>query len=150
MSQPVGKLTFRCPYCDQKLSFLDGTVVKLVGRLHAEHFSCKTMFYIPAVLGQYGAIVGEGVRLEEGVKVDFECVNGACKRSLNAAYDDNLAELKMADAEGNEFAVVFNRIYGKRSTFIIDVKNTDVVESYGEHATDYFMTFEKKLNFFGS
>ena len=62
MSGITGKLLFSCPHCGQKLSFLDGTLVKLAGRLHAESFSCKTMFYIPAKLGAYGAIVGEGVQ----------------------------------------------------------------------------------------
>ena len=148
--KPEGKLTFRCPYCSQKLSFLDGSIVKLTGRLRADTFSCKTLFYIPAMLGEYGAIVGEGVRIQEGAKVDFECINGACKRSLTSSYDDNLAELRMVDEAGREFAVAFNRIYGRRSTYLIDIKSTEVVESYGEHAEEFALTFSKKLNFFGA
>jgi hypothetical protein len=147
---PKGKVTFRCPYCSQKLSFLDGSMVKLAGRLHADTFSCKTMFYIPATLGEYGAIVGEGVRLEDGAVVEFECINGACKQSLTSRYDDNLAEIRMVDESGQEFAVAFNRIYGRRATFLIDIKRTSVLESYGEHAAEYALTFEKRLNYFGS
>jgi len=141
---------FACPHCNQKLSFLDGTVVKLVGRLHSEHFSCKTMFYIPAQLGHYGAIVGEGVRIRDGAKVDFECINGACKHSFTSSYDDNLAEIKMLDKDGTEYVVAFNRIFGRRATFLIDVKKASVVESFGDHCKEYAFNFDKKLNFFGS
>ena len=144
------KQRFYCPYCNHKLSFLDGTIVKLAGRLHAEKFSCKVMFYIPAELGQYGAIVGEGVQLREGAKVEFECLNGACKENFTTAYDDNLAEIKMVDAEGREYIVVFSKIYGKKSTFLIDLKKRELLKSYGEHSEEYASEFEKPLNFFGS
>jgi hypothetical protein len=131
------------------MSFLSGTLIKIAGRLHAEFFSCKAMFYIPAELGEYGAIVGEGVRIRDGAKVDFECINGKCKRSFTSSYDDNLAEIKMVDDDGTEYVVVFNRIYGRRATFLIDIKEASLVESYGEHAEEYAFNFEKKLNFFG-
>lgn len=145
-----GKQKFYCPFCDQKLSFLDGTIIKMVGRLHAETFSCKAMFYIPAELGQYGAIVGEGVRLREGARVEFECINGACKENFTTAYDDNLAEIKMTDAEGRDYVVVFNKIYGRRSTFLIDLKKRSLLKSYGEHSEEFAPDFDKPLNFFGS
>ncbi len=150
MYQPQGKLTFFCPHCAQKLSFLDGTVIKLVGRLHAESFSCKTMFYIPAKLGQYGAIVGEGVRIRDGARVEFECSNGACKHDLTSARDESLAEVRMRDAAGHQFVVLFNKVYGRRSTFLIDVELKELVGSYGEHAVDYAAGFDKPRNFFGS
>ena len=139
-----------CPVCDQKLSFLGGTIIKMVGRLHAETFSCKAMFYVPAELGQYGAIVGEGARLKEGAKVEFECINGACKENFTSAYDDDLAEIKMIDPEGREFVVVFNKIYGRRSTFVVDLKKKSLLKSYGEHSNDFEPDFDKPLNFFGS
>ena len=149
MSEPTGKSTYLCPYCSQKLSFLDGTIIKLVGRLHADTFSCKTMFYISARLGQYGAVVGEGLRLKEGAVVEFECINGACKKNFTAAYDDNLAEIKMVDQNGQEYAVIFNKIFGKQSTFLVDLKEKKLVKSFGEHVHQYHQDFDIPKNFFG-
>jgi hypothetical protein len=143
------KHTFRCPHCGQKLSFLDGNIVKLVGRLHGDNFSCKTMFYVPANLGEYGAIVGEGVRLQDGARVEFECISGACKANLTSAFDQDLAEVKMVREDGKEFAVVFNKTYGRHSTFLVDVTEKALVESYGEHAGQFQPDFDKPINFFG-
>lgn len=149
MSNPVGKRTFICPYCNQKLSFLDGTLIKMMGRLHAETFSCKTMIYIPAQLGHYGAIVGEGVRMKEGAKIEFECINGSCKRNFTTEYDKHLAEIKMVDSEEKEFVVVFNKTFGKNSTFLVDYKARKLVTAYGEDADDFTLDFDKPINFFG-
>ena len=149
MTEAAVKSTYSCPYCGQKLSFLDGTIVKLVGRLRGENFSCKTMFYVPAGLGEYGAIVGEGVRVQDGARVQFECINGACKHDLTAAYDEDLAEVKMVREDGREFAVVFSKVYGRHSTFVVDVKEKTLVESFGEHASQYSPDFDKPVNFFG-
>ena len=150
MTQPQGKRTYLCPHCGQKLSFLDGTVIKLVARLHAEHFSCRTMVYIPAELGKYGLIVGEGVRIREGAKLDLECVSGTCKRSFTAAYDDALAEIKMVDEAGHTFVVAFDRVYGTHATFLIDLEEDALVRSWGEDQGSHYLDFGKNLNFFGS
>ena len=149
MFEPKGKLLYFCPYCNQKLSFLDGTAIKMVGRLHAPTFSCKTMIYISARLGQYGAIVGEGLRINEGAVVEFECINGACKRNFTSAYDVGLAEIKMVDDAGQDYVVVFNKTFGRRSTFLVDLRERTLVSSFGEHANEDAPDFGKALNFFG-
>ena len=128
--EPQGKQTFYCPHCRQKLSFLDGTIVKMVGRLNATTFSCKTMMYYPGRLGQYGVIVGEGVRIYEGAKIELECINTACKQNFSAPYNDDLAEILMEDEKGNEFKVVFNKIYGKGSTFVLDMQAKKVTKLF--------------------
>ena len=149
MPEPRGKLSFFCPHCNQKLSFLDGTVIKMIGRLHAESFSCSTMFYLPAALGQYGAIVGEGVRIRYGARVDFECINRACSRKFTTSYDDDLAEIKLVDEGGAEFVVVFSRVFGRRATYLVDFREHTLVESFGEHAPDLDLDFDRPVNFFG-
>lgn len=149
MAEPRGKFTFFCPHCNQKLSFLDGTVVKMIGCLHAESFSCTTMLYLPAKLGQYGAIVGEGVRIRDGARVEYECINRACARKFTTSYDDDLAEIKMVDEAGAEFAVAFSRVFGRRATFLVDFKEHTLVESFGEHAPDLDLDFDQPVNFFG-
>ena len=148
--EPQGKLTFYCPFCGQKLSFLEGTLVKLVGRLHATTFSCQTMFYISAKLGQYGCIVGEGVRVYDGAKVEFECVNHACRKNFTSPFNDDLAEIRMKDEDGREFKVVFNKIFGKRSTFLLDMEEQKIVETYGSDSEEYSRDPEnRRRNFFG-
>ena len=145
-----GKMTFTCPKCGQKLSFLDGSIIKLVGRLKATTFSCKTMFYFSATLGQHGCIVGEGVRVKDGAKVELECLNVLCKQNLTAPYNDELAELKGTDEAGNEFKVVFSKIYGKDSTFVLDMQAKKVTASYGENKDTIFADIhERRRNFFG-
>jgi hypothetical protein len=145
-----GKMTFSCPHCGQKLSFLDGAIIKMVGRLKATTFSCKTMFYFSATLGQHGCIVGEGVRVFDGAKVEYECINHACKRNLTAPYNDELAEIIGTDEAGNEFRVVFNKVYGKDSTFVLDMQARKVTASYGGDKDVIFSdVHERRRNFFG-
>lgn len=148
--EPQGKLTFYCPFCGQKLSFLDGMLIKMVGRLHATTFSCKTMFYFSAQLGQYGCIVGEGVRVYDGAKVEYECINHACKKNFTSPNNEDLAEIRMKDGEGKEFKVVFNKVYGKRSTFLLDMEDRALVESFGVDKEEYISDpDDRNRNFFG-
>jgi hypothetical protein len=148
--EPQGKMTFYCPYCGQKLSFLEGTLIKMVGRLHATTFSCKTMFYFSAQLGQYGCIVGEGVRVYDGAKVEYECINTACKKNFTSPHNDELAEISATDEDFKEFKVVFNKVFGKRSTFLLDMAQSKLVESFGVDKDDYISDpEERRRNFFG-
>jgi hypothetical protein len=145
-----GKHTYFCPHCGEKLSFLDGTIVKMDGVLESESFTVRTQFFLPARLGHYGAIVAGNVKIEEGTKVEFHCFNPACNASFTSTYDDDLAEVRMVDADGQEYVVVFNRIFGNRCTFVVNWSESKLVNSFGEHADDYLDTFERPLNFFGA
>ncbi len=148
--EPQGKMTFYCPFCGQKLSFLEGMLIKMVGRLHATTFSCKTMFYFSAQLGQYGCIVGEGVRVHDGAKVEFECINNACKKSFTSPHNDDLAEIRMKDEAGHDFKVVFNKIFGKRSTFLLNLEDRELVDAFGVDKDEYMQDpADRARNFFG-
>jgi hypothetical protein len=46
--------------------------------------------------------------------------------------------------------VVFNKVYGRRATFVVDWKERKLVDTYGEHAGRYAATFERTLNYFGA
>lgn len=150
MSQDRGKQTFYCPKCGAKLSFLDGTVVKLQGKLQAPDFSVQTQFFFPAKLGQYGAIVSGPVTLKEGARVEFFCPNPKCGVDFTAAYNPDLSEIRMVDERGGEFVVVFHKIYGKKATFVVDRAQNKLVQKYGEDADDLADAFERPLNFFGA
>ncbi len=148
--EPQGKLTFFCPKCQQKLSFLEGTVIKMIGRLHAPTFSCQTYIYVPAKLGQHGAIIGEGVSLEEGAMVELECINAACAHNFTTPYNAELAEIAMVDAGETPFKVVFNKVWGKHTTFVLDMRSKTVIQHFGEDAEGFFASEEERgRNFFG-
>ena len=142
--------TFFCPYCNEKLSFLDGTIVKLEGVLSCETFSVRTQLFFPAKLGQYGAIIAGNVQVKEGAKVEFLCPAPACRANFTASYNHDLAEIRMVDESNREFVVVFNKIYGRRATFLVDRAEKKLVDTYGEHAGTYAETFERPLNYFGA
>lgn len=140
---------FYCPFCNEKLSFLDGSIVKMRGTLRSSKFDVVTNFYIPGQLGQYDALLEGDITLRDGVKVDFSCINPKCHRSFTTHYDDDLSEIKMIDDDGHEYLVVFNRIYGKHSTFVVDYKKKELESSFGEDREGYIHDFDKEGNFFG-
>ena len=125
-------------------------LIKMVGRLHATTFSCKTMFYFSAVIGQHGCIVGEGVRVHDGAKVEFECINGGCKQNFTASFNEELAEIEGEDEAGNTYKVVFNKIYGKESTYVLDMEAKRVVQTSGAAIGTIFTDpADRSRNFFG-
>lgn len=145
-----GKQTFYCPHCGEKLSILDGTIVKLNGELKNGKFSVRTPVYLPARLGHYGAIIAGEIKLSEGAKVEFYCPNPNCNANFTSGYNDDLAELRMVDGNGKDFIVVFNKIFGHQSTFLLDSRESQLVSVYGDHAGQYRDAFSRRLNFFGA
>ena len=140
---------YYCPYCNQKLSFLEGTIIKMLGHLKSDKFEVYTIFYIPGALGQYDAIIEGNVICKDGVKVDFLCINPKCQKSFTTKYDNDLAEIKMIDDDSHEYVMVFNRIYGRHSTFIVDYKRKELTGSFGEDKGNYIRDFDRPVNFFG-
>ncbi|MDZ7318169.1 MAG: hypothetical protein ONB11_03380 [candidate division KSB1 bacterium] len=141
---------FYCPYCNEKLSYFDGTVIKMKGVIASESCECVANFYLPGGIGKYGCIVDDHLVLKDGAKVEFRCPNPKCDHSFTSHYDDDLAEIKMMDDDGHEYVVVFNRIYGVHSTFVIDFKRKKLAGSYGEDKHGYLHDFDRPVNFFGS
>ena len=150
MSQDSEKRTFYCPYCHEKLSFLNGTIIKMDGVLHAETFSARTQFYFPAKIGEYGVIIGGTVEIREGTKVEFHCFNPTCNKNFTTTYNHDLAEIRMIDGARREYVVIFNKVFGKKATFVMDLAEKTLVSSHGEHADHYDETFERPMNFFGA
>jgi len=140
---------FFCPHCNQELTCLDGQQIKIRGVLTAPKFTVATTFYLPAKLGVYGTTVEGEIELKEGATIDFQCINQACHHSFTTPYDNDLSEIKMVEEDGREEAVVFNRIYGRQSTFVVDYKQKKVIMAFGEDKDLYADEFEKQLNYFG-
>lgn len=120
------------------------------GVLSCDTFECYANFYLPGAIGKYGSIVDDHVKLKNGAKVEFRCPNPRCDRSYTTHYDNDLAEIKMIDDDGHEYVVVFNRIYGIHSTFVVDYKKKQLESSYGEDRDTYSPDFDKPVNFFGA
>jgi hypothetical protein len=120
------------------------------GVLSSDTFECTANFYLPGAIGKYGSIVDEHLKLKDGAKVEFRCPNSKCDRNFTAHYDNDLAEIKMIDDDGHEYVVVFNRIYGVHSTFVVDFKKKRLEGSFGEDKNEYLRDFEKSVNFFGA
>jgi len=150
MAGDKARRVFYCPYCNEKLSFLDGSMIKMDGELGAETFSVRTQFFFPAALGQYGAIIAGNVQVKEGAKVELFCPAPRCAANFTAAYNHELAEIRMLDQSKREYVVVFHKTYGRRATFLVDRSASKLVDSFGEHADSYVETFERPLNFFGA
>ena len=147
---PQGKLTFFCPVCREKLSFLDGTIIKLRGRLHATTFSCDTMFYFAAALGTHGCIVGEGVKVFPGARIEFECANPACRHNFTTEKNAELAEIACTDESGVDFKVAFSKVFGKDATFVLDVQRKELVQTFGGSADEILHDPNDKMHsFFG-
>ncbi|MBW2366787.1 MAG: hypothetical protein JRH15_02765 [Deltaproteobacteria bacterium] len=140
---------YYCPYCDEDLTHLNGMVLKLKGVLDSDHFKCSSNFFLPAAVGVYGVITENHLTLKDGAIIDFCCPNPKCDHSFTTSYDEDLANVKMVDDDGTERVVVFNRIYGKQSTFVVDFKEKKVENAYGADQENYIREFDKPINFFG-
>ncbi len=139
--------TFYCPYCDQKLTVLDGSAIHFVGLIKTREFECSATFLLPSALGIYDTFTDSSIKVKEGTKVDFRCPK--CNDSFTSSYDDDLAEIKMIDDDEHEYVAIFNRIYGKHSTFLADYQKKNIKNSFGEDKDDYIHGFDKPVNFFG-
>ena len=142
-------MKFYCPFCDEDLSVLDNTLVRMNGTLMSDMFSVTTTFHLPAELGKYGYRVEGEIVLKEGACVDFGCHNPDCGRSFTTHYNDDLSEIKMVDDNGIEEYVAFFRIFGKRGTFVLDRRMNIILKSFGDEALDFLKEAEKSINFFG-
>lgn len=124
-----------CPFCRKALLNEDGLLVRLNGWLHAPLFSCKTSFALPATPGEYGSIIGEGVQLREGARVEFECPHADCRHGFASKQHGDLAAISLLRGE-HEFTLLFNKVHGCQSTFVLN-QHDKVLESYGEHINLY-------------
>jgi hypothetical protein len=147
-SRSDGMKKFFCPHCNEQLSFLEGTIIKMLGHLSSSKFNASTYFYVPGTIGRYDAMVEGRFELKDGLKVDFCCINPKCEKTFSTPYDNDLAEIRMIDDDGREYIVVFNRIYGKHSTFVVDYKHKEVAGSFGEDKGKYIHDFDRDVNFF--
>ena len=138
---------FICPECTAVLNDEDPQVIRMVGTLMGAGFSITTEFGLSANLGEYGASFDPKLRMERGCRVRFGCPH--CGRDFTSSYSEDLAEVEMIDGR-DEFVVVFSRIFGEESSFVVELGTKKLVASYGADAAAYIAEFGKDMNFFGS
>ena len=147
-NHPTQPNVFLCPFCRKVLSHLDHTIVQLEGRLSCETFAVTTTFSLSATLGAYGAIPADAVELKPGAWVDFLCPH--CERSFTSRHNDRLSVIHMIDGTGREMAVLFDRVHGEHSSFVVDMARCELIGAYGEHSGLFRDELSRTLNFFGS
>jgi transposase-like protein len=138
---------FICPDCTAVLNEQDPKSIRMAGTLLGPGFSITIEFGLSAVLGEYGASFDPMLTMEEGCRVRFACPH--CGRDFTTTYNGDLAEIEMIDGQ-DEYMVVFSRIFGEQSSFVLELGSKKLVASYGEDAASYVAEFGKGMNFFGS
>jgi len=139
--------TFLCPHCKKNLTTSDQLNVELKGFLSGDKFEFSFPIRLPAALGQYGAKFPEAVKMEKGALVEFRCPS--CDFNLTIPEVPRHAFVLMQDEKGENFAVVFNRVFGEHSSFQFDLQRHQLLAAYGENIDSYREDFNRELNFFG-
>jgi hypothetical protein len=147
MAKQAAYNSFLCPYCEAELNPRKGPIIKVKGRLEAPGFAVTTDVFLSSGLGVYGRTTATDVELKEGAKIEFSCPK--CNAPFSEP-DEDLAHIRMRDADGRLFQVSFNKTYGKRSTFVIDSDKGEVAQEFGADAQVYREDIDKRLNFFGT
>jgi hypothetical protein len=137
---------FYCPYCNEDLTVLSGSAFKLKGILSSNFFDCSSLFYLPSTPGHFGALFDEQITIKEGARVNFCCPNDQCGRSFTTKYDHDLSQIKMLDENSEESVAIFNRIFGKHATFIVDYQKKSLRASYGEDKLEYIHEFDSEID----
>jgi len=82
-------------------------------------------------VGSYSVKHHEGYKFEDGEVVDFFCP--ICSKDLRAKENDRNIEILMVDENDAEYRVLFSRIAGERSTYLL---SNDDVEVFGDDAVE--------------
>jgi len=138
---------FLCPHCKKNLNSADQQHVELKGFLSGDKFEFSFPILLPAGLGVYGAKFPKDLKLDKGAVVEFRCP--ACDFNLTIHEVPRHAFVLMKDENQDEFAVVFNRVYGEHSSFQFDLQRHQLLAAYGENIDSYREDFNRELNFFG-
>jgi len=82
-------------------------------------------------VGSYSVKHHEGYKFEDGECVDFFCP--ICSKDLCAKENDRNVEILMVDENDTEYRILFSRIAGERSTYLL---SNDDVEVFGDDAVE--------------
>lgn len=118
---------FLCPKCRNALN-VDRHVVFIVEKSDG----AKGILLLSAEVGDYTIHKNPSIDIEEGERLEFYCP--ICHARLNVHYHPNLVRVVMIDEKGTESQVLFSRIAGQNSTYII---SDGEVKPFGFEASAY-------------
>ena len=121
------KSNFLCPKCKGHLN-AGGYVI----------FSTKNkrkqsgLVLLSPKVGSYSVKYHESYGFEKGEAIDFACP--ICSKSLHAKENSENVSIIMVDENGTEYKVLFSRIFGNQSTYVL---SNDDVEVFGDDAVEF-------------
>jgi len=121
------KSDYLCPACRNFLNVGENVVF----HAKASHRREGILMLHPQV-GNYSVIKHPSFDYEEGEKVEFHCPY--CNAELTSERNKNLVKILMIDAKKQEFEILFSRVAGEKSTFVI---MGEKVEPFGPDSTKY-------------
>ena len=140
-------MTYHCPRCHELLTDLDGSVVRLAGTLRGERFTVKSdLLSCPRTSAATGRSSAGPVTLHDGAHRGVQLSEPPlCEAPLTSRYNHDLAEIRMKDESGRDFAVVLSQTLGRRMTFVVDTAAKSLVSQFGEDAsTSGLRRFERR------
>lgn len=118
---------YYCPYCRAHLNPSEDHVILLADSKYG-----KGIFVFDHEPGNYDLILPEGIEVEKGQHWDFYCP--VCNKNLQSEENENIAKVHMKDPQGSDHMVMFSRIAGEQSTFLV---RGDGVKEYGADCINY-------------
>jgi uncharacterized protein YbaR (Trm112 family) len=124
---------YLCPKCRHFLNVGENVVF----HAKASHRREGLIILHPQV-GNYQVVKHPSFEYEMGEKVEFYCPY--CNTKLTSERNDNLVKILMVDEKRQEYELLFSRIAGEKSTYVI---MNSTMETFGQDSGKYFDTLKK-------
>ncbi len=117
--------TFLCPECRGILNPKDYLILSMKAKNNQ-----RGLVLLHPELGNYSKTLSDGMKMEEGSKIDIFCP--ICHTSLvQSKANTKLAKVLMVDKNGEEHNILFSGIFGEHCTYKV---TGEKVEKYGKDA----------------
>jgi len=121
------KSNFLCPKCKGHLN-AGGYVIFSTKNKRKQ----RGLVLLSPKVGSYSVKYHESYGFEKGEAIDFACP--ICSKSLHAKENSENVSIIMVDENGTEYKVLFSRIFGNQSTYVL---SNDDVEVFGDDAVEF-------------
>ncbi|HIA36600.1 MAG TPA: hypothetical protein EYM84_09430 [Flavobacteriales bacterium] len=121
------KSNFLCPKCKGHLN-AGGYVIFSTKNKRKQ----RGLVLLSPKVGSYSVKYHESYGFEKGEAIDFACP--ICSKSLHAKENSENVSIIMVDENDTEYKVLFSRIFGNQSTYVL---SNDDVEVFGDDAVEF-------------
>jgi len=121
------KSSFLCPKCKGHLN-AGGYVIFSTRNKRKQ----RGLVLLSPKVGSYSVKHHDKFGFEKGEAIDFDCP--ICGKSLHAKENSENVGIIMIDENNTEYRVLFSRIYGNQSTYVL---SNDDVEVFGDDALEF-------------